>query len=69
MVEGGQQVGLPLQAGEALLVGSHYLRQDLDRYLALQAGVVGAIHLTHTASAQRLDNLVMAESGTWLHDR
>ena len=37
------------------------LRQHLDGYVALQVGVVGAVHLPHAAGAQRLDDLVFAQ--------
>ncbi len=48
------------------MVGGEFLGRDLDGHLALQIGVVGAIHLAHTARAERLQDLVMAESDTCL---
>ena len=36
-------------------------RQALQRHIAVQAGVAGAIHLAHPARAELLQNLVMSE--------
>ena len=40
------------------------LGQHLDRDLAMQARVAGAIDLAHPARAQRSDDLVLSETGT-----
>ena len=41
-------------------------RQDFDRDVAADAGVMRAIHLAHPARADAGDDLVGAESGSWL---
>jgi len=52
----------------AMWASNYRLGQDLDGHLALQTGVVGAIHLAHAVCAQRFDNLEVSESGTCLHN-
>ena len=49
-------MGLSLEATEAVFVLGKVSRQDLDRHLAAQVGVVREIHFAHSAGAeQRLD--------------
>lgn len=52
MVELSEKLSFALEAREAFLVLRELLRQDLDRDLALQLRVGGAIHLTHAAFTQ-----------------
>jgi len=45
-------VGLPASPPpKSLRIGGVLLRQNLDRHLATQAGVLTEVHLAHTASA------------------
>ena len=61
MVQGGEQVRLALEPGQALLVGGEVLGQDLDGNVALQVRITGPIHLTHAARTERFKDLVMTE--------
>ena len=53
-----QRACLALEAGEGALVLGQARRQHLDRDLAMEARVAGAVHLAHAARAQRSDDLV-----------
>ena len=53
---------LGLEAGERVGVIGEVLGQDLDRHVALEAGVAGAVDLPHPAGAERRDDLVRAEA-------
>ena len=46
-------------------VGGRLRRQQLDRYLTIERGVVGAVHLAHAARADRREDLVAAETRAW----
>ena len=63
MVEGGEQLGLALEAGEALGVGGEDSRKGLDGDGAVEAGVAGAVDLAHAPGALRCDDLVIADAG------
>ena len=52
VVERGEQLRLALEAGEALRVGGEGRGQDLDRDLAPELRVGGAIDLAHAAFAE-----------------
>ncbi len=49
MVQGGEHLGLALEAGEPLGVLGEGGRQHLDRHLATELGVLGAVDLSHAA--------------------
>ena len=53
---------LGLEAGERVGVIGEVLGQHLDRHVALEAGVAGAVDLPHPAGAERRDDLVRAEA-------
>ena len=53
---------LGLEAGERVGVIGEVLGQDLDRHVALEAGIAGAVDLPHPAGAERRDDLVRAEA-------
>ena len=57
MVQRRQHLGFALEARQALGIGGERRRQDLDRHLALEPRVGGAIDLAHTAGAERRDDL------------
>ena len=52
MVQRGEDFGFALEPREALGIRREALRQDLDRDLAFQLRVGGAIHLAHAAGAE-----------------
>ena len=64
MVQGGEEGGLALEAGEALGVLSYRFWQHLDRDLAAELRVAGAIHLSHPALPERGEDLEDAEAGS-----
>jgi hypothetical protein len=51
VVEGGEHLRFPLEAREALGVTRHFGRQHLDRNVAIELGVLRAVHLAHPARA------------------
>ena len=56
--------GLLLEAAQAIGVGGEGGRQDLDRDVAAEARVLGAVDLPHAARADGGEDLVGAEAGT-----
>jgi hypothetical protein len=54
----GDRAGLPLEAHERVGRVREWVGITLDRDLAAEAGVAGAIDLAHPARAERLDDLV-----------
>jgi hypothetical protein len=61
MVEGGGGSGFPDEATTPALVGQSLRGQDLDRHLAAEAQVAGAIDLAHSSRTERGDHLVRPE--------
>ena len=64
MVQRGQDLGLTLEAGQAVGVISKHVRQDLQRHVPVQLGVTGAIDLAHAARSDEGGHFVRAEAGT-----
>ena len=62
MIERGEDFGLALQAGDAIGILCECGGQDLDRDVALQARVAGAIDLAHAAGAEHRFDFVRAEA-------
>jgi hypothetical protein len=52
MVERGQDLGFPLEAREPIRVAGEGLRKDLERDVAVEPGVTGAVDLAHAAFPQ-----------------
>ena len=63
MVQRGQRPGLALKPRDPLCVGGERLGQDFDRDGAIQLRVLRSIDFTHTAGAERGQDLVRAEAG------
>ena len=61
MGEGGDGPRLVLEAAEALGRGLAVGEHDLDRDVAAEPRVVGAVHLRHSTGAQQLPDLVGPE--------
>ena len=55
---------LPNNAMQPTVVAGEPARHDLDRHVAAEPDIPGAIDLTHAARAERRDDLVRAEAGT-----
>ena len=64
MIQRGEHLRLAPEAGDSLWIGREGLGQDLDRDLATELGVAGAIHLAHAASADGGEDLVRTDVGT-----
>ena len=54
---------LALEAGPRVGIGSHGLREDLDRHVPVQLLIPRAVDLSHPTRAQRGEDLVGAEAG------
>ncbi len=68
MVERRNATRLLLEAMHSVGVGSNRLGKDFDGDEAVQPGVAGAIYLTHSAFANRREDLVRTEfcaHGQW----
>ena len=62
MVQRGEGLRFVPEPGGALGIRGEHLGQDLDRDVAIQAGVAGAIHLAHAPLTQLPDDGVHAEA-------
>jgi hypothetical protein len=62
MIQLGERSGLALEAGEPLRVLRQRCWQHLERDVAIQLGVAGAIHLAHSARANLRGDFVRAET-------
>ena len=62
MIRRVERLGLALKTGDALRVGDEGVGQDLDRHVAPEFRVAGAIHLAHAAGAERRQDLVRAKA-------
>ncbi len=54
MFDAGERLGFALEAGQPFGIGRDRLRQDLHRDLAVEAFVAGAVHLAHSARADKV---------------
>jgi hypothetical protein len=66
-----QDLRLTLEASESLGVVSKSFRQDLDGHVPLEAGVLGAVYLTHAARTEGLGDHIVTElvTGFRCHDQ
>ena len=64
MVEGGKRLGFALEPGEPVGVIGKRVGQPLDRHVALERGIAGAIDLAHAALADERHHDVRTDSGT-----
>src|SRR6516225_2312138 len=63
MVEGGQDLGLPLEASESLGTLGERRREEFQRNLPVELGVSGAPDFAHASRPQGAENLERAEAG------
>ena len=61
VIEGRHRLGLTTESFEPLGVGSDLRRQHLDRHLAIEPGVAGQPHLTHSTLAELFEDLVVKQ--------
>ncbi len=64
VVQGGEELGFALEAGEAIGIGRERVWQDLERHVAVELRVAGAVDLAHTAVADLAGNGVRTEAVT-----
>ncbi len=62
MIQGSQHLRLTSEARHPLDVGGHRLWKNLERYIAIQARIAGAIHFAHTAFSKRSHNRIWSEA-------
>ena len=72
MAERGDRLRLALEALDLLRVERHLRRQHLERHAPVEARIEREVHLTHAARAERLEDLVRADTAAdqaaiWLH--
>src|SRR3990172_10842959 len=58
-----EHVRLALEPRTPLPIAAELLREYLDRDVALQPGVMGAVHLAHTTCAYARDHLAPSQPG------
>ena len=63
MIERGERLRFTLEARQAIRIVRKRFGQDLDRDVAIQFRIAGAVHLAHAAFADRRGHFVNAESG------
>jgi hypothetical protein len=66
MIQGRQQPRLALEARDTIGIGDKGPGQDLERHVAPQLHIMGAIHLAHRARREKLANLVRPDARTRL---
>ncbi len=64
MIESGHGPRLALEAGEAVGIVGHLLRQHLDRHVPVEPLVVRAVHDAHATLADLGQDPVVAERAT-----
>ena len=63
VVERRDGAGLSLKAREPIRIAGQIGRQDLERDIAAEPRIAGAIHLAHPAGAQQRDDFKRTEAG------
>ncbi len=64
MIQGGERLCLAREPRQAIVIAGKSLVQDLDRHIATQRGVAGAVDLAHAARPERGQDHVRTEAGT-----
>ena len=64
VVELGDRLCLSLEPGEAVRILCHRFVDDLNRDVAVEPLIMGAVHLAHPAGADLVDDAVVAEGAT-----
>jgi len=67
MIEGGQHLRFSLEARHAVGIPRQRFGQNLDRHIAVELGICGAPHLTHTTFAKLRMNAVMSNGLSRAH--
>ena len=66
MVQRREDLGLPLESSQSLLVLGELIRQHFDRHIPAEFPISRPIDLSHPAFADRLEDLVVGEFVTSL---
>jgi hypothetical protein len=61
VIQRAEDLRFTAESRETIWIGRECLRQNLERDLATQPEIPGAIHLTHPARSERTHNLVGTE--------
>jgi hypothetical protein len=64
VVECARGLGFVLEAAQALRVFGETARQHLDRHVACEPRVAGAVDLAHAAGPERAEDLIGAQTGS-----
>src|SRR5262252_242563 len=67
VAEGVQGLCLALEPRNPLGIGRERFGQDLDRHVAIELPIAGAIHFAHAAAADARHDLIRAECAPWRH--
>lgn len=68
VIERGERLRFACQPGESVGIVSNGIAQDLQRHVATEPGIAGAINLAHTALADLAEDLVGAQLLADHHD-
>ena len=64
MIQRGQELRLTLEPREAIGIAGEQVWEDLDRDVAIQLLVAGAIHLSHPAFAELARDSIRPDAAT-----
>jgi hypothetical protein len=62
VIERRENLGLSLEPGDAIRIADDGIGEDLDRDVAIEPGIAGAVHLSHAAFAEGGQDFVRPES-------
>jgi hypothetical protein len=65
VIDLGEESGFALEAVQAFLVSRKLLGKHFDSDVSSELGIAGSIDFSHTARADRFDDFVLAEFGSW----
>jgi hypothetical protein len=66
VIQRGERLRFPLKAGEAIWIRGEGVGQQLQRDVATQLDVPGAVHLAHAAAPEQRLDLVRTEASARL---
>jgi hypothetical protein len=61
MIQGRDRPSFLLEAPQPVSIARKRFRQNLDRHIAVETRVTGAVHLSHAAGTERRLNLIWAK--------
>src|SRR5262249_47822584 len=67
MIERCKDFSLALETAHARRVARKSIRQELDRDLAFELGIAGAVHFAHSALTEKSDDFERAKSCTYIY--